>query len=116
MHRGLPTLFIYGSFGSKATAPTILDGASGRTRSDTASLSCSARRGLLRHFPDAPGGTKIDYLLSLQRRMPVTKILFAVTACVLAVVGTAVSDAAEIKVLAAAPFKAALTEEFFGEI
>jgi len=42
----------------------------------------------------------------------VTKILFAVTACVLAVVGTAVSDAAEIKVLAAAPFKAALTEEF----
>jgi hypothetical protein len=39
-------------------------GASDRTRSDTASLSCSARRGLLRHFPDAPGGTKIDYLLS----------------------------------------------------
>jgi molybdate transport system substrate-binding protein len=44
--------------------------------------------------------------------MPVRKILFAVTAFVLAVAGTVVSDAAEIKVLAAAPFKAALTEEF----
>jgi molybdate transport system substrate-binding protein len=44
--------------------------------------------------------------------MPVRKILFAVTAFVLAVAGTVVSDAAEIKVLAAAPLKAALTEEF----
>jgi molybdate transport system substrate-binding protein len=67
---------------------------------------------LLRHFPDAARGTKIDYLLNLQRGMPVRKILFAVTAFVLAVAGTVVSDAAEIKVLAAAPFKAALTEEF----
>src|SRR5579864_3769116 len=67
----------------------------------------------LRHFPDAARGTKIECLLNLQWGMPVRKrkILFAVTAFVLAVAGTVVSDAAEIKVLAAAPFKAALTEE-----